>query len=161
MKVLPTAVVLVLVGTSCTGSRTEHTPPSPAGSPTGVASSSAQPVTDYSSFTHALAASGFTVREGPRTTGDPFAVPNHSVFIDGFRLSTYEYPSPKALEDVRASISQDGYTVPTRTGAIAMVEWVATPHFYAADKLLVLDLGGRPRILQALDRLLGAQFAGG
>ncbi|MBA3738228.1 MAG: hypothetical protein H0W97_06640 [Actinobacteria bacterium] len=81
-------------------------------------------------------------------------MPVQTTFIDNVQVSTYQYPSEEALDDVRASISPDGYSVPTGTGGIAIVEWVATPHFYGAGKLLVLYVGDKRRTLDALvDRL--------
>jgi hypothetical protein len=52
--------------------------------------------------------------------------------------------------------------IPFRRGLVgAMVEWVAPPHFYSGGKLLVLYVGDKQRTLEALDLLLGPQFAGG
>jgi hypothetical protein len=155
-------VTLVLLA-SCTGTRTESTSPS---STLGTSSTSpvitaSLPVGDFSSFTQALDAAGFTVREGERLGSELFAVPGQWVFIDDMRVLTYEYPREEALNEVRSSISRDGYSVPTRTGGVAMVEWVATPHLYSAGRLLVLYLGDKQRTLDALDLLLGPQFAGG
>ncbi|MDP9300335.1 MAG: hypothetical protein M3P43_05495, partial [Actinomycetota bacterium] len=90
-----------------------------------------------------------------------FSVPGQTVFIDGVQVSTYEYPSSGTLDEERSAISRDGYSVPTGTGGVAMVEWVATPHFYAGGKLLVLYVGEKQHTLEALDLLLGPQFAGG
>jgi hypothetical protein len=108
-----------------------------------------------------LAAAGFSVREGDRTGSELFSVPGQTVFIDGVRVSTYEYPSAATLDEERSGISRDGYSVPMETGGVAMVEWVAPPHFYAGGKLLVLYVGSRQRLIEALDLLLGSQFAGG
>ena len=66
----------------------------------------------------------------------------------------------KALEEWRGAVSPDGYSIPTRAGGIAMVEWVRPPHFYSAGKLLVLYLGDKPRTVEGLDSVLGPQFAG-
>jgi hypothetical protein len=158
--------ILVAITAGCTRTRTESASPSPTSSvgtvsPSPGATPSAQPVTDYSSFTQSLDAAGFTVRDGERTQGGLLSAPSQTAFIDGVKVSTFEYPSEKAMDDVRSSISPDGYSVPTRTGGIALVEWVATPHFYGVGKLLVLYVGDERRTLRALDLLLGRQFAGG
>ena len=159
------AMTMALLAAACTR-QTEKASSSPT-SPTVTNSlspettPSVQPVTDYSSFTSALEADGFTVREGKPAGGDFFAVPGQTVFIDDVLVSAYEYPDPRTLGDVRSSIGRDGYSVPTRTGGIAVVEWVATPHFYGAGRLLVLYVGDERRTLEALDSVLGPQFAGG
>ena len=93
-------------------------------------------------------------------SGELFAVPGQRVFIDGTQILAYEYARDEALNEVRLSISRDGYSVPTRTGGVATVEWVSTPHFYRAGRLLVLYLGEKQRTLDALNLLLGPQVAG-
>ncbi len=93
--------------------------------------------------------------------GELFLVPAQTVLIDGVQVSTYEYPTEATLDEERAAISRDGYSLPTKTGGLAMVEWVVPPHFYSGGKLLVLYVGDKQRTLEALDLLLGPQFAGG
>ncbi len=83
-------------------------------------------------------------------------MPVHPVLVDDVQVSTYEYPSEKALADVRDSISSDGYSVPTESGGIAIVEWVATPHLYGAGRLLVVYVGVDRRTLEALGFLARA-----
>src|SRR5712691_9607589 len=118
------ALTLVALA-SCTGTHTEVGPTSPS---VGTVSASLevdpspQPVTDYPSFIHGLEAAGSTVREGERTGGDLFTVSGQTIFIDDVQASVYEYPSESALEEVRSSVSRDGYSIPTRTGGIAIVE---------------------------------------
>ncbi len=154
----------LMLAASCTGTQTEEASPpasAAAGSPSPEATPSpGEPVTDYSSFIGNLKAAGFTVREGERTEGDQLFRAGQRVFIDGARISTYEFPTEKALVEWRSSVSQDGYSIPTRGGGVAMVEWVAPPHFYDAGTLLVLYFGDRPVILDGLAYLLGPQFAG-
>lgn len=69
-------------------------------------------------------------------------------------------PEPQGLGELRSAISPDGSSIPTG-GGTAIVEWAATPHAYGAGRLLVLHVGDRRRTLDALDQLLGPQFAGG
>jgi hypothetical protein len=157
-------VTVVALSASCTGTldgASTSSPSAGAVSPGSEASPSAQPIIDYVSFARGLAAVGFKVREGDRTGSELFSVPGQTVFIDGVRVSTYEYPSEATLNEERSGISRDGYSVPTGTGGVAIVEWVAAPHFYAGGKLLVLYVGDKQRILEGLDLLLGPQFAGG
>ena len=91
-----------------------------------------------------------------------FTEDRQAVLIDGVSVSTYEYPTSKALDEARSSISRDGYSVQTSTAeGSTVVEWVATPHFYSAGTLLVLYVGDEQRTLDALQRLLGPPFAGG
>jgi hypothetical protein len=160
------AVLLAATLASCTSSSIGEapapaSPPTSSTSPIPKTSPVGQPVTDYASFTEALAEAGFTVEHGDRTGTDLFAVPGQAVLIDRVQVYAYEYPNQKALDEVRSSISPDGYSLGTPSGGSAIVEWVATPHFFAAGKLLVVYVGDTRRTLKALRLLLGAQFAGG
>jgi hypothetical protein len=152
---------------SCTGARTEGAPLSPSTStggvsPSGETTPSVQPVTDYSTFAHALDAAGFTVRRRGQVglPGKLLTVPGRQVFIDGVPASVFEYPTEGALDKVRSSISPRGDQIPTADGGLAIISW-DPPHFYGAGKLLVLYFGDKQRTLDQLDLLLGPQFAGG
>lgn len=163
MRTWLVATLTLVMLASCTGTRTESAPPSSTPgtiSPTPATTASPRPVRDYPSFTQALDAAGFTVREGKRLGGELFT-PGRSVFIDDVAVQAYEYPNEQALDLVRSSVSPDGYSIPTQNGGLAMVEWVRTPHLYAAGKLLVLYVGDNQRTLDALALVLGPQFAGG
>lgn len=43
----------------------------------------------------------------------------------------------------------------------SMVTWIDTPHFYEAGRIIVLYLGNDQTILGLLNKVIGAQFAGG
>ena len=65
-------------------------------------------------------------------------VPESAIYVDGVQVRAFEYPTANALDDVRSSVSRDGSTFPTRSGGVAMVEWVYPLHFFSAGRLLVL-----------------------
>lgn len=165
MRILGRAtLVLVSLGVACTAPQ-ELPSASPSPTTTGRAPvpevvASSQPVSDYVSFIDALTAAGFDVRQGERAGDDQIFPAGQIVIIDGVQTSTYEYPSERALQDFRASISDDGYSIPMQNGGVAMVEWVEPPHLYGAGSLLVVYLGDKQRMLDALDLVLGPQFAG-
>jgi hypothetical protein len=71
-----------------------------------------QAVTDYASFTQALAGTRSPVPHGERIGGPFFTVPGQYVFVEDARLNVYEYPSRNALEDDRSSINTRGDNVP-------------------------------------------------
>ena len=164
---LAAVLALCAFAASCTGPQADPAPSFVAPSatdgrtPSPGATPEAPRITDHASFVEGLAAAGLHVREGTRTEGDQLFPAGRSVIVDGVRVSTYEYPSAGALEELQASISPDGYSVPTRSGGVAMVEWVSPPHFYAWGTLLVVYFGEKQRMLDALGSLLGPQFAGG
>ena len=73
-----------------------------------------QPVTDYASFTQALAGTRFPVPHGERIGGPFFTVPGQYVYVADAWLTVYEYPSRIALEDDRSFINTRGDHVPVR-----------------------------------------------
>ena len=158
---LVAAALLAILAVSCTRTPSPVSPSTAPSSPgPEVTVTPGVPVTDYSSFIENLKAAGYTVRPGERTEGDQLFRSGQVVCIDGARVSTYEYPSEGALDRWRSGISEDGYSVPTRGGGVAMVEWVDPPHFYTAGTLLVLYIGDDRAILDGLGSLLGDQVAG-
>ena len=160
---LVAVLTVVMFATSCTGSvNVFGSPTSPIGSasPSPKVTPSVQPVTDRATFADALERAGFSVRLGKRTDSDELFRPAMKMFIDGVQVRAFEYPTAKALDEVRSSVSRDGFTLPTRTGGIAIVEWVNPPHFFSAGALLVLYLGDKQRTIGALTEVLGAPFAG-
>ena len=41
-----------------------------------------------------------------------------------------------------------------------MVRWMAAPHFFRRSRVIALYLGNDPKVLSALQQVLGSQFAG-
>jgi hypothetical protein len=159
------AIALIVLAVSCTGIRTENSASSPstgAASPSTEASPSALPVIDFPSFTHALRAAGFDVRHegGAGFPGKLLGVPGRHVLIDEVPVSVFEYPTERALDKARSSISPRGDEIPTGHGGLAIIEWDA-PRFYGSGRLLVLYFGDKERTRDALVLLLGRPFAGG
>ena len=59
----------------------------------------------------------------------------------------------------------DGWTisVPLEGGVIreTYFEWMATPHFYQMNRMIVLYVGDDTDVIEPLQDVLGSQFAGG
>jgi hypothetical protein len=160
---LVAGLFLFSLGAACTGPQSERAVPSPVAgrSPAPEVSASPLRVSDQASFVDALSAAGFDVRLGQRTGGDHLFRPGREVLIDGVTVWTYEYPSERALAKVRAFTSRHGDMILTPSGGTAIVEWAGMPHFFGTGALLVLYLGERRHTLDALELVLGRQFAGG
>ncbi len=62
----------------------------------------------------------------------------------------------RALDEVRSTIRPRGDTIGS-----AIINWENPPRLYGAGTLLVLYFGNKQRERDALDNLLGPQFAGG
>jgi len=97
---------------------------------------------------------------GAQVVGDVsqafFSAAGKSLQLNGEELQVYEYPAPEAAEAEAALVAADGSSV----GA-TKVNWISTPHFFRAGNLIVIYIGENPAVLQGLQSLLGAQFAGG
>ena len=66
----------------------------------------------------------------------------------------YEYADGGKAASEAARVNADGSI------GSSMPMWVAPPHFFRRDRLIVLYLGSDQRVLNVLGRLLGPQFAG-
>jgi len=97
---------------------------------------------------------------GAQVVGDVsqafFSAAGKSLQLNGEELQVYEYPAPEAAEAEAALVAADGSSV----GA-TKVNWISTPHFFRSGNLIVIYIGENPAVLQGLQSLLGAQFAGG
>jgi hypothetical protein len=104
----------------------------------------------------ALQAGGAQVESlGP--VEQPFlSVPGQIIAIDGADVQVFEYPSAEALAADVNQISPDG------SGTVSLlITWIAPPHFYASDRVMVLYVGSEAAVLERLQGVLGAPFAQG
>lgn len=162
------ALVSVVLATGCAETPTEPAPGSATVSPGMEATSSAVRVTDVDSFIEALDAARFDVREGQvKDLGFPAWPPGREVCIDGVRVTAYEFANEAEAGDVRSAITPDGFGIPTGGEALAHVDWIGPPHFFAGGRLIVLYIAYWPHdrqdersTLGALELVLGRQFAG-
>lgn len=74
-------------------------------------------------------------------------------------VQVFVYPDARAAEREAERISPDGSTV-TGAGTATMVTWIATPHFFRRNRVIVLYVGDEVTVLAALEAVLGRQFAG-
>ncbi len=78
------------------------------------------------------------------------------ISVDGLDVQTFEYPDRAAAEVDVVLVGPDGGSVGT-----SMVGWMATPHFYHVEKLIVLYVGDAAAVMALLVGAVGPQFAGG
>jgi hypothetical protein len=103
-----------------------------------------------------LQGAGLEVTTGGDVSQSFFSVGGKVLVLNGEELQVYEYPAPEAAETDASSVAADGSEVGT-----VMVDWVSTPHFFRSGNLIVVYVGENEAVLQALQSLLGTQFAGG
>lgn len=133
----------------------------PATSGTPAAVSHGGPVTDHVSFVDALRGRGITVSIGGEIQ-QPFLYPESGtlLLLDGPGLAgqaevqSFEYADPAAATADASQIEPDGNL---RT---VMITWIAPPHFFRRERLIVLYVGEDPAVVALLTDLLGPQFAG-
>ncbi len=75
--------------------------------------------------------------------------------VNGEDVQVFKYPDAASAQREAESVAPDG----SKVGNVS-VAWVAAPHFYRFGNLIVLYVGNDEAILQALEKALGAPFAG-
>lgn len=124
-------------------------------STTASPSSAAPTVQDQASLISALQAAGATVETGDAITQPFFTPEGQTVKMNDADLQVFEYESAEAMAKESALVAPDGGSVGT-----SMVDWIDTPHFYKAGRIIVLYVGSDQAALDLLDKVLGPQFAG-
>jgi len=75
--------------------------------------------------------------------------------IDGGSLQVFVYGDSHSATNEAALVSPDGSKIGN-----TIVEWAATPHFYQTGKMIVIYVGDDDEVKQALEKIVGFQFAG-
>ena len=120
-----------------------------------IASTESPVVEDQATLIAALKAAGATVEVGDSITQDFFRPEGHIIKVNGADVQVFEYESAEAMENEASQVAPDGGSIGT-----SMVSWMDAPHFYKTGRIIALYVGGDQTILDLLNKLLGAQFAG-
>lgn len=112
-------------------------------------------MTDYASVLDHLRAAGVGAEPGEDVDQPFLAVKGKMIRVRGGDVQVFQYRDTAATDAQAALISPDGATVGT-----TKLQWVGPPHFYKQGNLLVLYVGDDAQVLQALESVLGRQFAG-
>lgn len=103
----------------------------------------------------ALRAAGLTVRDAGLVEQPFFGVPARVFVAEEEDVQVYEFATAAEAEHAAGLVEPAGGTV----GA-SSIAWMAPPHWFRKDRLVVNYLGSSEKTLAALRRLLGPQFAG-
>ena len=144
LRVLSVLVLVFFFVTSGCGS---NATPSPSSQPNTVQ--------DQASLISALQASGATVEIGDPITQDVFGPEGQTLKVNGADLQVFEYENAEAMEKDASQVAPDGGSIGT-----SMVDWIDTPHFYKAGRIIVLYVGSDQAVLDLLQKTIGPQFAG-
>jgi hypothetical protein len=112
-------------------------------------------VEDKASLVAALQAAGVTVEISDSILQDFFSVEGQTVKLNGTEVQVFEYENAENMEKDAVKVSPDGGSIGT-----SMVDWIDTPHFYKAGRIIVLYVGSDQAVLDLLNKVLGPQFAG-
>jgi len=113
---------------------------------------------DYDSLVDSLRSAGATVEHEtlPQViVQDFFSVTGQVFKVNGEEVQVFEYSDQAAAEEEAVLVSTDGSSIGT-----SMPSWVAPPHFYKAGRIIVLYVGDNLAVTEALETVLGTQFAG-
>ena len=128
--------------------------PAPAPTPASTTSHGG-PVRDYISLVDKLSAADANVQPAGEISQPFFSVKGLVIAIDGSDVQVFEYADEDAVDAEAALVSPDGGSIGT-----TMVSWMASPHFYKVERLIVLYVGENEATIDILESVLGPQFAG-
>lgn len=112
---------------------------------------------EYLRLVENLRAQGITVQTTREKLRQPFfSTQGRIINVNNEGLQIFEYANPSRAHQDAQRISANGMTIGTTKPS-----WMATPHFFKREKLIVLYLGDNQIILKALKATLGDQVAGG
>lgn len=121
--------------------------------------------TDYTSarFVQDLRNHGASVDISSDRIDHGLTILSQRLEVNGENVYVYEYPDSATANTDTTTISPDGYNI-TRTKGTAIEvrhgDWIAPPHFYNKDRLIVVYAGSNATIIRMLETTLGPQFAG-
>lgn len=143
----------------------QHATPAPESTATPEAgtpvSGSGGFVVDASDLVDALEACGVSI-ETVGNVEQPFLRPESGTVL---RISggTLAQPADVQIFEYRdaASVAADAAQVgPDGNPTTMQILWIAPPHFFKAERLIILYLGEDPAVVDLLTALLGPSFAG-
>ena len=85
-----------------------------------------------------------------------FLVSGRIIKVNKENIQVFEYSNAATAESQAKLVSPNGRTIGN-----SKPSWMATPHFFKSQKLIVIYIGDDKTILRILQGALGDQFAGG
>lgn len=131
-------------------------PASIAGEETELVESNDGKMSGYMTLVENLRAVGAAVETRGEIRQPFFSIAGQRIEVNGEDVQVFEYVDVATAEVEALTVAPDGSYVST-----TMLTWIATPHFFKADSLIVIYVGDDARVIKALEDLLRPQFAGG
>ena len=123
--------------------------------PTTTSEPDSEGVLDAQGFIDALVSAGAVVGQEGEIEQPFFSVPGQIINLNGESVQVFEYADAAQVEAEAAQVASDGGSIGT-----TMATWVGPPHFYRAERLIVLYVGEDQSVIELLETILGPQFAG-
>ena len=143
-----------------TGSTSGGAQPGMTASPVGTLQSHGGPVTDRESFIDHLRGKELTVEAAGDVQQPFFNAQGTLLRISGGRLTQPADVQVFAYETAEAATADVEQIGPDGSPRTMMITWVAPPHFFHRERVIVLYTGSDPALLTLLTEALGPQFAG-
>ena len=125
---------------------------------------SPKPVTDYTTLLRYLRDSSVSIAEEGAIDEEFLDIVGKKVAVNESTIQVYEYANVEAMESEASWVSSDGFSIrKEKEGGIweiCHVNWIASPHFYKAGRIIVIYVGEDNSIISLLENALGTQFAG-
>jgi hypothetical protein len=118
-----------------------------------------QPGYDYAAFVNELRMQQPDLVENGTVGTDMLHGTRRLLTIHGEQISVYEYRSSAARENDQHHLDSSGSTYSTRFRSM-IVDWIAPPHWYSKERIIVLYVGTDETIMASLQQMLGPEFAG-
>jgi len=128
-----------------------------------IATLNPKPATDYTALVTYLRDSGASVAEEGAIQEPFFDTEGRRVTVNESTIEVYEYANVEAMETEASCVSPEGGSFRKGKGNMAevcFVDWMATPHFYKAGRIIVFYCGDNDSVIGLLENALGKQFAG-
>jgi hypothetical protein len=129
-----------------------------------IATLNPKPVTDYTALLHYLSDSGASIAEEGEIQQPFFDIEGRRVTVNESSIQVYEYTNAEAMESEASWVSSDGFSIRKEKEGniweVCSVNWIASPHFYKAGRIIVIYIGDNNSIINLLENALGKQFAG-
>ncbi len=106
-----------------------------------------------------LRSTGADVERSGNVSQPFFSVEGHLLTVNAETVQVFAYATVDEANAEAAGISPDGSSF-HREGSATIVTWIGPPHFFRRDALLVLYVGVSSEVVEALEEVLGSQFAG-
>lgn len=97
---------------------------------------------------------------GPEVETGLFDRTAREIKVHGSPVFFLEYGTEEECRRVAESIAPDGRTIDGRPVPMRGI-MKGTPHFYRSEKVIAIYFGDRPTTIEALQTVVGEQFAGG